>query len=292
MHIYQVLNLHHTHACVILNCMYIGIDHGATNTRFALFNNSGKQLAFKKIKTNSDYAQFLNDLLFNTNSILGDNKAEAIVVATPGRFDYKKNIIKTFGNLDWKDIPLASDISKHFDCSVLTDHDCNVAAFGESIAGAGVGYSTVLYLTLSTGIGAGITKENLLVDALKSTEPGFMIFPFKGRPTEWEEFASGKAFIEAYGKPASEVEDKDIWKDYASRLVLGFAALIATVQPDIIVIGGSVGAHLDKFKEYLVDQLEEIKSHMWEIPPIVLASDPENSVINGCFAMAKSIHKQ
>lgn len=270
--------------------MYVAIDHGATNTRFALFNNRGKQLAFKKIKTNSDYDLFLNDLLSNTNTILRDNKAQAIVVATPGRFDYKKNVIKTFGNLHWKDIPLASDISKHFDCAVLTDHDCNVAAFGESIGGAGVGYSTVLYLTLSTGIGAGIIKDNKLVDALKSTEPGFMIFPFNSRPTEWEEFASGKAFIEAYGKTASEVEDKYIWKDYASRLVLGFAALIATVQPDVIVVGGSVGAHLDKFKEYLVAELEKIKSHMWEIPPIVLASDPENAVINGCYELAKSIH--
>lgn len=270
--------------------MYVGIDVGASYTRYALFKSNGEITARKKLATSHDYRTFINDLVENIKLLIETNEPTSIVIATQGRFDYNTNIIKSFGNIDWTNIPLQRDISTHFSCPVFTNNDCNVAAIGESTVGAGKGYSTVLYLTLSTGIGGGVVKDGVLDKVLAPSEPGFMIFPHNNQFLEWEEFASGKAFMEAYGKPASEIEDKDIWKDYARRLALGFAALLAIVQPDIIVVGGSVGAHLDKFKEYLVAELEEIKSHMWEIPPIVLASDPENAVINGCYALAKSIH--
>lgn len=288
MHIYQVKSLlRHIHSCAILKEMFVGIDVGASYTRYALFKSNGDIATYKKATTSHDYQTFKSNLLTNIKSLLGNKDPSSIVIATQGRFDYRTNIIKSFGNIDWTNIPLQKELSINFSCPLLTENDCNVAAIGESILGVGKGYSTVLYLTLSTGIGGGVVKDGELVTALAPCEPGFMILPHNNQLIEWEEFAAGKAFVETYGKPAKDIKNIDVWKDYASRLVLGFAALLAIVQPDIVVVGGSVGAHLDKYKAFLIDELRQIKSHMWDIPPILTASDPENAVLNGCFVLAK-----
>jgi predicted NBD/HSP70 family sugar kinase len=267
--------------------MYIGVDIGASKTLVASFSKDGQKLGQTKFATDKTYQKFLPDLIEAIKKLASNNPLLSIVVATQGTYDYQKEIITRCGNLEWKNIPLKTDLMTAFNVLVTVDNDCNVAALGEAIAGSGKNYPSVLYITLSTGIGGGLVKDKKLVNGMKKTEPGFMIFPFEGELVEWEEFASGDAFLKHYGVRADEVKDPSTWKDYAQRLTLGFAALISVIQPDVIVVGGSMGAHLEEYKPHLLGELENIRSQMWDIPPIVMASDPDNAVINGCYLLAK-----
>jgi glucokinase len=55
----------------------------------------------------------------------------------------------------WEDIPLRDELAEEFGVPAVVDNDANVAAFGEWSRGAGQYSSSMLYMTISTGIGGG-----------------------------------------------------------------------------------------------------------------------------------------
>ncbi|HEY0651672.1 MAG TPA: ROK family protein, partial [Chryseosolibacter sp.] len=58
-------------------------------------------------------------------------------------------------------------------CEVVVDNDANVAALGETLYGAGKGYQRVLYVTLGSGVGAGLVIDRQIYHG---AEPGEMEF--------------------------------------------------------------------------------------------------------------------
>lgn len=118
-------------------------------------------------------------------------------------------------------------------------------------------------------------------------EPGQMVFEHEGQMRQWEDLASGRALKERYGKMASEIEDPAIWEEYSKALVTGFENLLATVQPDVVIIGGGVGAHFEKFKGFLAEGLGNINNPLVPVPPLLKAHRPEEAVIYGCYEYIK-----
>ncbi|MBX4201994.1 hypothetical protein KW803_03860, partial [Candidatus Saccharibacteria bacterium] len=114
-------------------------------------------------------------------------------------------------------------------------------------------------------------------------EPGQMQFEHDGKSQKWEDFASGRALFEKYGKLASEIEDETIWREFSGLVALGLEELLATVQPAVVVFGGGVGAHFEKFSGFLAEDLNAIKNPMVPIPPLIKAHRPEEAVIYGCY---------
>lgn len=55
----------------------------------------------------------------------------------------------------WENIPLSTLLSQEFGVPVSVDNDANVAALGEHRFGAGQGYDSLMYITVSTGVGGG-----------------------------------------------------------------------------------------------------------------------------------------
>ena len=103
---------------------------------------------------------------------------------------------------------------------------------------------------------------------------------------EWEAFASGRAIFEEFGKNGSEIDDVKTWKDIADRISRGFLMLIPVVQPDVIIIGGSMGTHFPKYSEYLLQILHEKTPSTIKFPEFITASHPEEAVIYGCYYYA------
>jgi len=93
----------------------------------------------------------------------------------------------------------------------------------------------------------------------QDTEAGQMVLEHDGKLVKWEDMASGRAIVQRYGKKAKDIEDPKVWQDYVKLLAPGIDALVATLQPDAIIIGGGVGSHFDKFHSYLNKELEKVR---------------------------------
>lgn len=268
--------------------MYIALDIGGTKTLVALLDDDGVIVKKERILTNHEYGQFKEELYTTIDTVCTDmSEVDAIGIAAPGVIDYDNDTVKAFGNLAWHDVEIKHELAARYNKPTVIDNDGNMGALGEAVLGAGQGYSVVAYITISTGIGTGFVHEGVIDPTLAKSEAGMMHFKHDGKNMLWEKFASGKAFVERFGKQGKDIDDAVIWHEYAQDIAVGFGSIIALIQPDVIVIGGSMGVHLEKYRTFLLESLQEVRSPLTPIPQIVQAKDSEQAVLYGCFVAAK-----
>lgn len=268
--------------------MYGAIDVGGTKTLIAVFDVNGNILEQTKFPTPSEYAEFLKQL-GNSWESLKNNDVRALTIAMPGSVDNEKGIVHAFGNLSWRDIPVHADVEKITHCPVLIENDANLAGLSEALL-LYPGYKKTLYVTISTGIGTGIVVDGTIDPAFADSEGGDIMIEHNGILQKWESFASGRAIVAKYGKRASEITDPETWKEISRNLATGMLDLIAIIQPDVIVVGGGVGSHFDRFGDFLVAELKKYENPMMPIPPVKVAKHPEEAVIYGCYDLAKKTY--
>ncbi len=190
-----------------------------------------------------------------------------------------------FGNLGWEDVPLQADAEKICGCPIVLENDARLAGLSESKLLPPK--KRVLYITISTGIGIGLIHDQHIVEELADSEAGQMLLEFHGKRMPWEDFASGRAIVKRFGKKASAITDDETWRRIAHDLAQGFIEIIAITQPDIIVVGGSVGRYFDRFKPYLVAEIKNYDNPMLVMPDFQPAARPEEAVVYGCYDIAK-----
>lgn len=266
--------------------MYAAIDVGGTKTLIAVFGENGEIKEQARFETPKDYDAFVNELAANVDKMSTKN-FKAGCIAIPGMVDRKHGTGLAFGNLPWTNVPVQADIEKILHAPVVVENDANLAALSE--AREVRQYSKVLYVTISTGIGSGFVIDGNLSPYFEDAEVGHLLLEHEGKLQRWQEFASGRAIVERFGKRASEIpqDDSDAWYVIARNIAVGLIDLIATLTPNAIVLGGGVGSHYEKFIDRLNEQLKIYDNPLVTIPPILKAKRTEEAVIYGCYEHAK-----
>jgi glucokinase len=268
--------------------MYLAVDIGGTKTLLASFTDEGSVSEQLKFPTPDNYDEFLKKFE-DIKDMLKEKDFRAAGVAVPGRLDRPHGRVIALGNLPWENEPIQADLEKILACPVVIENDTKLAGLSEALL-IKKDFRKVFFITISTGISAGLTIDGIIDPEFADSESGHMLLEHQGKLQTWESFASGKAIVEKYGKMARDITDQAAWKSIAHNIALGVIDLIAVVQPEVILIGGGVGAHFDKFKDYLLTELKRYEVPLVPIPPIKMAQRPEEAVIYGCFEVAKSRH--
>lgn len=270
--------------------MYAAVDIGGTKTLLATFDESGGLTEQIKFSTPDNYNLFISVLADNVEKLSTD-EFMSVGAAAPGVIDHAEGIFIAGGNLPWEHVPIQKDLEQLFSAPVHLQNDAKAAALSEARL-AGPEYETVVYVTVSTGIGVGVCINGELVDALIDAEPGRMNIDNNGKMTPWETIASGKAIVTKYGKRASELDDPKAWEYVSHNLAKGLLVIIAMTQPDLMVFGGGVGSHFEKFRKPLLAELKKYESPLSPTPPIKMAKHPEEAVVYGCYELAKDFVKK
>jgi len=144
----------------------VGIDIGGTSCKIGLFNLSGTLLKKWDIHTNKEEngKYILNDIYDSIHHQIPDlNEIYGYGFGVPG--PVVKSIVVRCVNLGWKEYDLVSIFSNLTNNNnVQVQNDANVAALGETIFGAGIGFKNSAMITLGTGIGGGIVIDGKIVD--------------------------------------------------------------------------------------------------------------------------------
>jgi len=265
--------------------MYLGIDIGGTKTLLGRFTKDGELQESLKFPTPNDYLEFLTEL--NNNVARITTKPWSLVcVAAPGRIDRKTGIVLGLGNIGWKNIDLIKDIGAFLKVDVLIENDAKLAGLSEARLLKPVP-KKVLYITISTGIGLALIENGKINSVYGDAGGKALFFERGGKLVDWESIASGKAIVKRFNKRASEITDPHVWKLISHDIALGVMDEYSALMPDIIIIGGGVGAHFSKFKEPLYEELEKYESPLVSIPKVVGAKHAEEAVIYGCYQLMK-----
>ena len=88
----------------------------------------------------------------------------------------------------------------------------------------------------------------------------------------------------------SDIHEPEIWKEIAYNFAKGLTNIIDIVQPDVIILGGSVSTYFDRFKAPLATYLSSMSTPLTPVPPIIEAARPEKAVLYGCYDLVKMRH--
>jgi predicted NBD/HSP70 family sugar kinase len=268
--------------------MNAAVDIGGTKVLIAVFDND-KIIQQIKFPTPKNYDNFKIELAKNVEK-LSTKKFDHIIAAAPGKINRATGVVEAFGNLDWTNVPIKSDIESVFDQSVTIENDAKLAALSEGLL-LYPAYRKALYVTISTGIGGGLVIDGKLDPDFLDIELGQMLLEYEGHLTDWEDFGSGRAFQQKFGHKVSDTEQNNhaAWYWFARNIAIGLTNLAATLTPEVIIIGGGAGAHLEKFKDRLDEQMKLYTNPMFAMPTVQEAKRPEEAVIYGCNDYAKQL---
>lgn len=271
--------------------MYVGIDIGGTKTLVASLTDEGKIISGRRFPSDHDYLRFLDDLNENLKQLKIEGRP-LVCAGIPGLLNRKTGVVHALGNLPWKDKPIRDDIAKLLGgTEVLIENDSRLAGLSEARLVMNK-YDDVLFATISTGIGGAFIQKGRIAAALKDTEMGKMPLEHDGEIIQWEEFAGGRGVTKRFNRQAHEITDPDSWRLIGENIAYGLGAVCSVIQPEVIILGGSVGAHADKFSGFITEYLAKHLHPVVRQPQAILpAQRPDEAVIYGCYDLAKQVHE-
>jgi len=238
-----------------------------------------------------------------------DKEIEALGIASFGPVDIHKNS-DTYGYIldtpkeAWQHFNLLGTIRDALQVPVELETDMNGACLGELTFGCARGLDSVVYVSIGTGIGAGIAVNGQLLHGMIHPEAGHMLLrrhprdgyegscPFHA--TCFEGLASGPAIAERWGRPAEELHNNaTVWEMESHYIAQAMVNLILIMSPRVIILGGGVMKNEALFpmirkrvkkilNEYLnTDELQNLDQY------IVPASLKGNQGVMGCIELAR-----
>ena len=267
----------------------MGVDIGGTKTLAAVLDEDGVITEQTKFLTPRDYDEFLRALQAALEGF-GVQDFQAGGIGMPVTvFDRKHGRAVSFSNLPWRNVSVQHDVEAFSHCPMATENDAKLAALSEAML-LKHRYEKVLYVTVSTGIGVAVVNAGIIDVNIGDGGGHPLLLEHRGRLVPWESFASGHAIVERFGKKAMEITDRETWSVITHDLAQGLVELIALVEPEVIVIGGSVGAYFERYGDLLETAVKKYHVPLVPLPALMGAQRPETAVIYGCYDYAKQVY--
>jgi predicted NBD/HSP70 family sugar kinase len=251
----------------------LGIDFGHTHIRVALADLSSRVIAERHRALDVDHAadaalDAAADLVEEALSESGLARTEVmgVGVGLPGPLD---TITGTVGSSvilpGWAGMRPAEELERRLGLPILVDNDANLGALAEHSVGAGRGVSNLVYLKLSSGIGAGLVLGGRLHRGTTGIagELGHVLFTTDGLVCRCgnrgclETVAAAPALLELLRvSHGAELTVPDLLRlaaegDLGVRRVFGdagrsigraLADLVNALNPELVVVGGELSA--------------------------------------------------
>jgi len=289
----------------------LGIDIGGTKTAVCVGTAEGRILAFRRMASLSgdyldDYFRELGDLcrlVLSAAELDQANPLEAVGISAPGPLDCTRGVLLAPpNNPGWTEVPVVERLAPLFDAPLFMNNDANALALAELHFGGHQGVRNLVYLTASTGMGAGIIVNGALLQGVTDhggevghqvLDPGGPECPC-GKRGCWEVYVGGKSMAdrvraeildrkietriidEAGGSPydiahqhiaaaakAGDAYALEKWGEFTDRLAQGVGNLIQVLNPELIVLG-TMAIHEGDF---LMGPLrEKLPRYTWKWP--------------------------
>lgn len=215
-----------------------------------------------------------------------EDDINSIGIGIPGLGDAKTESVVFCTNLGtgWRDIPLGAELRKYYNKPIFIDNDATVAGFAENMAGISKGAESSVFITLGTGVGGGIIINGKPWSGFHGigSEIGHMTIVADGVPCTCgnngcaERYCSATAIIRMAKEACQRNPDNQILRDakgdidrinakividaakagdplaeivfdqYATYLAMLINNIVATIDPEVIVLGGGV-SHAGQF---------------------------------------------
>ena len=245
----------------------VGIDIGGTQLRAAIFDKDGNLIESFKTANERELTPEQNMDKLIDFIMSKPYQYRGIGVGCPGPLNIRLGKVIAPPNLvGWDGFELVQYMEEKTHIKTILNNDANVAGLAEALLGAGRGYESVAFVGISTGIGGAYVYQGRLVNGANSNAAEFWNMIVNEDPHHHKnanagslnEQSSGSGLLtiasERYGRKVTPKElfamyyEKDalaveIVERAADVLAKGIANITCTIDPDVIIVGGSVALH-------------------------------------------------
>ncbi|WP_181139231.1 ROK family transcriptional regulator [Streptomyces sp. Ru72] len=295
----------------------ISVDVGAQWVRLALADLGGTVLDRRQEPSRAlsatDLVHQVSRLvaeLLESNEVTRDQLLST-VVGSPGIYDPASRRLRHAYNLPGWDRPtIVGLLTDEFGDSIRFENDIDLAALGEQAAGLGRGIPDFVYLSVGSGVGMGTITGGRLHRGARGAA-GEIAFLLVGDPTQepleevrlrgaFESAAAADAIVAAARDAgmgdkcsvedvftaaraghsvASAIVDREV--DLLARALV---AVVALIDPQLVVLGGGVGGHAEFLLEPLGRRLAELVP--LPLPELAVSAVGEDATVIGGVAQA------
>ena len=290
--------------------LYAGIEAGGTKFNCVIGSSPTDIIARAKFATTTPEETLLETSNFFLEYNRTAGELTSLGLACFGPVDLKKSS-PNYGHITatpkkyWSNCDVVGYFKKALDIPIAFDTDVNGAALGEHLYGAARDVDDFIYVTVGTGIGAGVFVNGRPLNGLVHTEIGHLLVS-RGREHHSFEsicpfhencltsLAAGPAIEARWKKPGHELPiDHEAWDLEAYYLAVMCVNLTLCFSPSLIILGGGV---MDQSQLYpkIRQQFEDLMNG-YMLPPIPLQEYivapklPGTSGEVGAIALAQSL---
>ena len=239
------------------NELIIGVDLGASNVRAALVKNGQiLQIAKSTLPEDKSYDGVLNTIFAVIDQVY-QSGVVGIGVGVPSVVNRQDGIVYNVQNIPtWIEVPLKQILHDRYGCGVQINNDANCFALGECLFGQGRQFKSFVGLAIGTGVGGGIINDGKLLRDVNCGSGEFGEIPYlDGR---FEDYCSSLFFTNRYQTEGETVfnlaatGDENairISNEFGKHLGKLFYTIVLALDPEAILIGGSIAKAFDLYKD-------------------------------------------
>ena len=290
----------------------IALDLGGTQTRAALVDGDGTVTNRVSLLTPAQdggdaviaqLAKAAEQAAGGATDIIG------IGLSSPGPLDTEKGLAIDLPTIKgMSNFPIRAALEAKLQRKVLLENDGIAAAIGEWKHGAGKGLKSLVYVTVSTGIGGGVIVDGHVLHGRKGMagHVGHLaIYPDGLRCTCgnagcWEAYAAGPAFATRASKALGKtVQPEEVFalahdgnataqqqvNEQARLLGIGITSLLHLYSPEMVVIGGGLSNAFDQLRSGIDAYIQKNAMLAFKDVPVVKAALGGNSGLIGAASM-------
>jgi len=246
----------------------IGVDLGGTNVRAGLVEG-GRLTDVRSVAVRSQGSErdVLEDMFSAIDAVMRKDVA-GIGAGVPSVIDLKAGIVYDVQNIrSWKKVPLKARLEERYHLPAYVNNDANCFAAGEKYFGKAKPYDHAVGLILGTGLGAGVIANGRLYSGRNCGAGEFGMLPYLDR--NFEAYASGLA----------------IFAEFGGHLGEAVKAICYAVDPEVIVLGGSVSKSTRLFQAAMWDAFQSFAYSITKDGLKIEVSETENVAILGAAAL-------
>ena len=277
--------------------LVLGLDLGARFVRGAICDLVGQVRARQDVELGvADAAgaveaiSRLRATLLETAGLDAD-LVDGVVVGVPGVVEPETGVLRLAENVaDLEGRRFADELQDALDLPVTLENDINLAALGEQWQGVARGVDDFVFLSVGTGMGAGVVLGGELHRG-RHGAAGEIDFALAGLGLEVdpsapgvETLAQGLADARAVFEAARDGDEaaRTVVEEVARRIALHIAAVAAVADVSLVVLGGGIGTNGD----LLLRPVSRLLAEWLPYPPRVEVSTlGEAAILTGALAV-------
>ncbi len=237
----------------------IGVDFEGTTVRAGLVKENQIKIFHNTKISGRESEKYILDKLIDIINKVHSKDLSGIGIGVPSLVDLGQGIVYSAKNIPaWREMHLKDALESEFNCPVSINNDANCYVLGEKHFGKGRDYKNIVGLVLGTGMGAGLIIDDKLITGSSCAAGEFGKIPYK--ETTLENYCSEMFFEQQHDVTFEEImhraqsgEDdaKKIFTEYGQHLGEAILTIMHTIDPDLVIIGGSISKAFKYFYDAL-----------------------------------------